>query len=117
MFPAPARFQPLTEKYVEKRGEKQLAEKLVKCRKKWICLHATAGAGKTTFVNNLNKRLPEDSAVVIYDCYGGGVFYSQISQDIQKNWRFGRFVICLLWNVEQNFCLERRVWIITGGEL
>ena len=74
MFPAPARFQPLTEKYVEKGGEKQLAEKLVKCRKKWICLHATAGAGKTTFVNNLNKRLPEDSAVVIYDCYGGGVF-------------------------------------------
>ena len=74
IFPAPSRMEPLSGKYIKKKGEEDISKAILESRKPWICLHATAGAGKTTFVRNLKNYLPNDSVVVLYDCYGGGTF-------------------------------------------
>lgn len=40
----------------------------------YICLHGTAGCGKTTSLQEIETLLPNGSTVVIYDCYGGGSY-------------------------------------------
>lgn len=74
IFPAPARLVPISGKYIKKSGEEEISKAILESRKQWTCLHATAGAGKTSFVRNLKDYLPDDSVVVLYDCYGGGAF-------------------------------------------
>jgi hypothetical protein len=37
-----------------------------------ICLHGEGGCGKTTALQELETLLPRGSAVLVFDCYGGG---------------------------------------------
>ena len=37
-----------------------------------ICLHGSGGCGKTTILQDVEKKLPKGSTMVVYDCYGGG---------------------------------------------
>lgn len=74
MFPAPSQIQPLSYSYVERAISGELAKEILNNNTATICVHATAGIGKTTLVNNLQIYLPEESVVVFYDCYGGGSF-------------------------------------------
>lgn len=73
IFPAPSRIE-LNKVYITKEGEEKVVEQLLKTTKLWTCFYGTAGAGKTTFVENIEKYLPEESVIVLYDCYGGGTF-------------------------------------------
>ena len=74
IFPAPDKIDPLQGKYIVKSGESDIVEAILSSTKKWICLHAIAGAGKTSFVRKLKMHLPMESVTVFYDCYGGGTF-------------------------------------------
>lgn len=40
----------------------------------YLCLHGAGGVGKTTILEQLSRQLPEQSALVIYDCYGAGTY-------------------------------------------
>lgn len=74
IFPAPSRIVPPNVKYIVKRGEKDTVAQFLKNTKRWTCFYGIAGAGKTTFVGNIEKYLPKESVVILYDCYGGGTF-------------------------------------------
>lgn len=39
-----------------------------------ICLYGEGGCGKTTVLQEIEALLPEGSAVVVFDCYGGGQY-------------------------------------------
>ena len=65
---------PPNVKYIVKRGEKDTVAQFLKNTKRWTCFYGIAGAGKTTFVGNIEKYLPKESVVILYDCYGGGTF-------------------------------------------
>jgi hypothetical protein len=74
MFPAPPRIQDVSHLYIERDVGKELAEAVLASKGKFLCVHATAGIGKTTLVSNIEKHFPTDSVILLYDCYGGGSF-------------------------------------------
>ncbi|MEA4986443.1 MAG: hypothetical protein VB095_00030 [Anaerovorax sp.] len=74
VFPAPIKIQLDLDTYIERDVKNDITEYIQQNKKKIICLQATAGAGKTTFVSHLHSSLPEESVTVLYDCYGGGSF-------------------------------------------
>ncbi|WP_216554187.1 hypothetical protein [Tissierella carlieri] len=74
VFPAPIKIQLALDTYIERGVKNDIVECIQKNKKKIVCLQATAGAGKTTFVSHLHNVLPEESVTVLYDCYGGGSF-------------------------------------------
>jgi DNA polymerase III delta prime subunit len=40
--------------------------------KQFICLHGPAGCGKTTALQEVESELPQDSVMIVFDCYGAG---------------------------------------------
>lgn len=44
-----------------------------------ICLHGQGGEGKTTVLADIAERLPENSLIVAFDCYGGGSYLNSNS--------------------------------------
>jgi hypothetical protein len=38
----------------------------------FICLHGIAGCGKTTVLQEIDAKLPDGSAMIVFDCYGAG---------------------------------------------
>lgn len=74
VFPAPIKIQWDLDTYIERDIKNDIAKCIQENKKKIICLQATAGAGKTTFVSHLHNVLPKESVMVLYDCYGGGSF-------------------------------------------
>jgi hypothetical protein len=39
-----------------------------------ICIHGSGGCGKTTVLQEIREQLPAGSAMIIFDCYGGGEY-------------------------------------------
>lgn len=74
LFPAPSKFDLPQHSYINRCKIGVLERYFAEAQSSPICLHATAGVGKTTFVNHLDEYLPVDSIAVYYDCYGGGAF-------------------------------------------
>ena len=54
------------------RASVQEATTLLQSGVQYLCLHGSAGVGKTTALQELDAALPADSITVKYDCYGGG---------------------------------------------
>jgi hypothetical protein len=74
LFPAPSsveRAQP----YLKRKRTDALVD-LIATTGKPIRLSAPGGCGKTSLLAALQEELPAGSEVVIYDCYGGGLFMS-----------------------------------------
>ena len=74
MFPASSRIDDISDDYVERKSLRPLVNLIRNQTYSKICIHAGGGLGKTTFVSNLKHYLPEDSIVLVYDCFGGGSF-------------------------------------------
>lgn len=75
MFPAPSEINKPLKEYIKRDVEESfIAKYFGEESEPVICIQATAGAGKTTFVSNLGDYLPEASVTVFYDCYGGGSY-------------------------------------------
>lgn len=49
---------------------------LIDAATKPVLIHATGGAGKTVFMESLERKLEETSEVVFFDCFGGGAYRS-----------------------------------------
>lgn len=71
LFPVPSKLINPVE-FVKRDISVDIANKLLQSKKKYYCLHATGGIGKTTVVLNLQDELPDKSIVLIYDCFSGG---------------------------------------------
>lgn len=75
MFPAPNKIKPLNNEYIERDSLSEFLDCFKQNQKHIICIEATAGIGKTTFVTHIKEKLPEESVLILYDCYGAGSYY------------------------------------------
>lgn len=74
LFPAPSRIER-AQPYLKRKCTDALVD-LIAATGKPIRLSAPGGCGKTSLLTALQEELPVGSEVVIYDCYGGGLFMS-----------------------------------------
>lgn len=72
-FPAKVRLESL-DNPIERLQLQEITKTILEGENGPICLHAGAGCGKTTVIRSLHRYLPESSAVVLFDCYGGGSY-------------------------------------------
>lgn len=70
LFPCPSTLTRI-DRPIERTAARILVEQMKKGEQR-ICLHGEGGCGKTTALQELNSLLPEDSVVIVFDCYGNG---------------------------------------------
>jgi hypothetical protein len=70
LFPCPADIRT-PEKIVERTAADEIQILLTR-GERLVCVHGVGGCGKTTLMRQIADRLPEGSATVFFDCYGGG---------------------------------------------
>lgn len=106
-FPAPTNISE--KKYVERECTQELMKTITQQDNKSIFVHATAGIGKTTLVNNLQNYLPDGSAVVFYDCYGGGTYLQPADSRYEYDTAILQICNSLAVECKTDFLLERRL--------
>ncbi|MCU1251903.1 MAG: hypothetical protein JWQ49_4932 [Edaphobacter sp.] len=72
LFPAASDFKTVTDPIEREPARSLLAE--VQNGTRVICLHGSAGCGKTTTLMQLRSLLPPSSVLSLFDCYGGGKY-------------------------------------------
>ncbi|MDD3338081.1 MAG: NACHT domain-containing protein [Lachnospiraceae bacterium] len=77
VFPAPAIIEATSNGYIKRDLKNVILDCINENQKKAICIQATAGIGKTTFVSHIEDMLPKESVAILYDCYGGGAFLQE----------------------------------------
>lgn len=70
LFPCPSQIK-IVERLIP-RDAIRIAKERMLAGDQRICLHGGGGCGKTTALQEIDTSLPRDSAVLIFDCYGGG---------------------------------------------
>ena len=98
VFPCPTAIEPVQDP-VPRRAAKTVVEAMSRGGQK-ICLHGSAGVGKTTVLQEIAAMLPSGSEVVTFDCYGAGRYldesqlrhrprdaYLQLSNDLARQLR------------------------------
>lgn len=73
LYPAPSRIRPASP-YLRRPVVEALTAKLAVPQERPLRIHASGGCGKTSLLCDLKFVLPQGSEVLIYDCYGGGLF-------------------------------------------
>lgn len=106
-FPAPTNIPK--NKYVERECTNDLIKTIMQKNNKSIFVHATAGIGKTTLVKNLQNYLPYGSAVVFYDCYGGGTYLQPADSRYEYDTAIVQICNSLAIECKTDFLLERRL--------
>lgn len=71
IFPCPSRLQA-PRHFIDTNDLEEMTKTVITAPKKRIIVHGNAGSGKTTIIQNISKKLPSGSVVIIYDCFGGG---------------------------------------------
>lgn len=72
LLPCPSKIES-SDSCITRSSTNNITKQLLAGKQK-ICLHGAAGIGKTTTLAQLEKCLPEESEMVIFDCYGGGSY-------------------------------------------
>ncbi|MPW24328.1 hypothetical protein GC105_00785 [Alkalibaculum sp. M08DMB] len=108
-FPAPTNIHLLKTGYIERVCVHDLIKIVLEQEKAPICVHATAGIGKTTLVNNMGRYLPYSSAVVLYDCYGGGTYLQPSDSRYECDTAIPQICNSLALECKTDFLLERRL--------
>ena len=70
LFPCPSNIKKI-DKAVERRLAKLVADEILNGGQ-YFCIHGDGGCGKSTFIQQLHSKLPVDSEVITFDCYGSG---------------------------------------------
>ncbi|HHY82268.1 MAG TPA: hypothetical protein GX505_06270 [Clostridiales bacterium] len=109
LFPAPKNIPFLKTGYIERECAYDLAKIILEEERVPICVHATAGIGKTTLVNNIEKYLPDGSVVVFYDCYGGGTYLQPSDSRYECDTAIPQICNSLALECKTEFLLERRL--------
>lgn len=107
LFPAPTNIPE--KKYIERECTHELIKTIMQQDNKSIFVHATAGIGKTTLVNNLQNYLPDGSSVVLYDCYGGGTYLQPADSRYEYDTAILQICNSLAIECKTDFLLERRL--------
>ena len=108
-FPALTNISLLKKGYIERECIYDLLKIILKQEKSPICVYATAGIGKTTLVNNLKRYLPDGSATVFYDCYGGGTYLQPSDSRYECDTAILQICNSLALECKTDFLLERRL--------
>lgn len=56
---------------VNRKASETIAAEIIS-GKHYICIHGEGGCGKSTLIQEIKERLPSQSILITYDCYGGG---------------------------------------------
>lgn len=72
LFPCPSRLNAV-DNSVDRNAATNIHAEMINGRQ-FICLHGKGGCGKTTVLRQVEKMLPDVSAMIIYDCYGAGTY-------------------------------------------
>ncbi len=70
LFPCPSAIRNI-EQYILRDASHVVSENMLG-GVQYICLHGEGGCGKTAALQGIEDLLPDGSAMVIFDCYGGG---------------------------------------------
>lgn len=70
LFPCPSEIK-IVERLIPREAIRIATERMLAGDKR-ICLHGEGGCGKTTALQEIDTLLPHGSAVLVFDCYGGG---------------------------------------------
>lgn len=73
LFPAPS-YIDFVDQPVKRTSISDAAEALGGNGHQCFCLHGNGGLGKTTALQLIAAELPEQSVMVVYDCYGAGSY-------------------------------------------
>ncbi|WP_170971442.1 NACHT domain-containing protein [Mesorhizobium sp. GR13] len=73
LFPAPS-YIDFVDQPVKRTSISDAAEALGGDGHQCFCLHGNGGLGKTTALQLIAAELPEQSVMVVYDCYGAGSY-------------------------------------------
>lgn len=85
LFPAPSHIETC-KNYIERECFTELQNIIISGSKNKFYLHAGAGYGKSTFVSHLTESLPEGSASILFDCYGGGTYSDPSDKRHKHEW-------------------------------
>ena len=72
LFPCPSRLKPI-ENPVNRYTAAAIQAAMVN-GDQYVCLHGVGGSGKTTLLKQVERLLPNGSAMITYDCYGAGTY-------------------------------------------
>jgi len=72
LFPCPQEISRAVDP-VRRSGAASVAAAL-NSGQQYICLHGAGGVGKTTALQEVESLLPVGSAMIVFDCYGGGSY-------------------------------------------
>lgn len=75
LYPAPSRLVDVPDP-LPAPGARTMANTVLEHLGRVVVAHGPAGAGKTTAMRQVNGHLPAGSAVVLFDCFGGGEYLS-----------------------------------------
>ncbi len=70
LFPCPSEIK-IVERLIPREAIRVATERMLAGDQR-ICLHGEGGCGKTTALQEIETFLPRSSAVLVFDCYGGG---------------------------------------------
>jgi hypothetical protein len=73
LFPAPS-YIDFVDQPVKRTSISDAAKALAGDGNQYFCLHGNGGLGKTTALQLIAAELPEQSVMVVYDCYGAGSY-------------------------------------------
>ena len=77
LFPVSQNFERLKH-FVERSQTNTLIDKIVNNNTgNPICLHGGAGIGKSTISQLIKKNFPENSEIILFDCYGEGAYLNR----------------------------------------
>lgn len=76
LYPVIAKLSPPANVIHRKHWE-DVCDELLTYHEGVICVHGVGGIGKSTFIQELNNLLPDESKTVIYDCYGQGTYFDE----------------------------------------
>lgn len=85
LFPAPSQIETC-QNYIERECFTELRNSIISGSKNKFYLHAGAGYGKSTFVSHLTESLPDGSASILFDCYGGGTYSDPSDKRHKHEW-------------------------------
>ncbi|HCA56555.1 MAG TPA: hypothetical protein DEP46_01080 [Blastocatellia bacterium] len=104
LFPCPSKVD-WVDNLVPRDATQRLLEALLVPENRKVIFHGPGGCGKTTALQELQSVLPPDSAVLFFDCYGGGTYldseayrhappdaFLQLSNDLARLLRTPLFV-------------------------
>lgn len=73
LLPIKAKFDS-SEYIIEREQIADIISEVSQSGNSFIAIHASAGIGKSTFINQLTKKLPAGSESILFDCYGAGAY-------------------------------------------